>query len=297
MKKVLMIGAHPDDNDLRAGGTALKYIREGFEVRFLSVCNGSGGHHEMKPEEIVKRRRKEAQNVEKITGITYDIWSDINDCEVMADLETRKRMVRYIREYNPDIVFSHRCNDYHADHRNVALLVQDASYLLVVPNFCPEVRAMRGMPVIMYFHDEFKEPIFKPSVIVPTDDVIEQKYQMYNQYVSQMYEWLPYVNGVSGDVPKDEKERLEWLHRPCVPRDGTLLGVDDLNVFLPSNASEYREATCAVKYRDLIVKQYGEDDRAALFAEAFQTSEYGAQLTVKNIKEYFPWVKNAVIGQ
>ncbi len=292
-KKVLMIGAHLDDCDLEGGGTALKYIEAGYEVRFLSLCNGSGGHHEMKPAEIVARRKKESEAVMKLTGITYDVWSDVNDCEIMASLELRKRLICYIREYNPDIIFSHRLNDYHADHRNTALLVQDASYLLIVPNFCPEAPAMRFMPVIMYFHDRFTDPLFKADIIVPTDDVIDKKYQMYDCYVSQMYEWLPYTKGVEDEVPTDVKERLEWLHCPRVPRDGTFLTIEDLNnTFKPSNASEYREATCAVKYRDLLAKQYGEEARGTLFAEAFQVSEYGTQLNNENVKELFPWVKN-----
>ncbi len=292
-KKVLMIGAHLDDCDFEGGGTALRYIEKGFEVRFLSLCNGSGGHHKMGAEEIVALRKQESENVMALTGITYDVWSDVNDCEIMADLENRKRLIRYIRNYNPDIIFTHRLNDYHADHRNTALLVQDASYLLIVPNFCPETTPMRRMPVIMYFHDNFTEPLFKPNVIVPTDCVIEKKYQMYNCYVSQVYEWLPYTDCVEDEVPKDPKERLSWLHCPCVPRDGTLLTVSDLDIpKRPSSASEYREATCAVKYRDLLVHQYGEEARNTLFAEAFQMSEYGTPLTKENIKELFPWVKN-----
>lgn len=291
-KKVLMIGAHLDDCDFEGGGTALKYIDKGFDVRFLSLCNGSGGHHEMMPNEIIERRRKESEAVAKLTGIRYDVWSDMNDCEITADLKNRKRLIRYIRNYNPDIIFSHRCNDYHADHRAAALLVQDASYLLIVPNFCPDAPAMRKMPVIMFFHDGFKEPLFKPDVIVPTDDVIERKYQMYNCYVSQMYEWLPYTNEVLDDVPKDPQKRLEWLHCPCVPHDGTLLSPNDLNVFKPSSASEYREATCAVKYHNLLVKQYGAEAEKTLFAEAFQVSEYGSRLNKENINSYFPWVKN-----
>ncbi len=292
-KKVLMIGAHLDDCDYEAGGTALQYIEQGYEVRFLSLCNGSGGHHKLGPEEIVALRKKESEAIMKLTGITYDVWSDVNDCELMADLETRKRLIRYIREYNPDIVFTHRTNDYHADHRNTALLVQDASYLLIVPNFCSETPAMRTMPVIMYFHDCFTDPIFKPTVIVPTERVIEKKYDMYDCYVSQVYEWLPYTDCVEDEVPADPKERLKWLHCPRVPRDGTLLTAEDLDIpRRPSSASEYREATCAVKYRDLLVKQYGEEARGTLFAEAFQMSEYGAPLTKDNIKDLFPWVKN-----
>lgn len=124
--KVLMIGAHLDDNDFEGGGTALKYINAGHQVYFLSMCNGCGGHHENTPEMIAKRRYNEAQNAAKVAGLKYDVW-DINDCELTADLETRKKLVRYIREFNPDVIFSHRTNDYHADHRNAAMLLQDAS--------------------------------------------------------------------------------------------------------------------------------------------------------------------------
>lgn len=290
MKKslnVLMIGAHPDDNDFRCGGTAVKYIQHGHRVRSLSVCDGSGGHQSMSPEEIRVRRRKEADAVAAVSGIEYDIW-DIPDCEVMASLENRKRLVRYIREFQPDIIFTHRTNDYHADHRNVALLVQDASYLLIVPNFCPEVPALRKTPVIMYFYDSFQEPPFRPDVIIPTDDVIDKKYELIHCYTSQVYEWLPFTQGVLEQVPKDEAERKAWLRKPLVPRN-RLLSEADLNIFKPSNNSEYREATPAVKYREKIVEQYGEQARNTLFAEAFQVSEYGMALTDENKKRFFPF--------
>ena len=286
--KILMIGAHLDDNDFRGGGIALKYINLGHEVRFLSVCNGSGGHHELSGPEIVARRRKEADAVEKLTGIKYDIW-DNEDCELIADLENRKHMVRYIREYNPDIIFTHRTNDYHADHRNTALIVQDASYLLIVPNFCPDTPAMSKTPVIMYFYDRFTNPIFEPDIVIPTDDIIDKKYEMFNCHVSQVYEWLPFSEGVIDQVPTDASERFKWLREPRVPRDGTLLTVDDLNISTPSNNSEYREATPAVKYREKIVERYGEDARGTLFAEAFQVSEYGEPLTKENIDVLFPF--------
>lgn len=286
--KILMIGAHLDDNDFRGGGIALKYIALGHEVRFLSVTNGSGGHHELPGPEIAARRRKEADAVEALTGIKYDIW-DIEDCELIADLENRKHMVRYIREYDPDIIFTHRTNDYHADHRNAALIVQDAAYLLLVPNFCPDTPAMTKEPVIMYFYDKFKNPIFEPDIVIPTDDVIDKKYEMFNCHVSQVYEWLPFEKGVLDQVPSDPEERFKWLREPKVPRDGTLLTVDDLNIKTASNNSEYREATPAVKYREKIVERYGEKARGTLFAEAFQTSEYGAELTEENIKVLFPF--------
>ena len=52
--KIMMIGAHLDDNDFCGGGTALKYLAASHTVRFLSLCNGCGGHHVHTPEEIAE---------------------------------------------------------------------------------------------------------------------------------------------------------------------------------------------------------------------------------------------------
>ena len=285
--KVLMLGAHLDDNDFCGGGIALKYLERGHRVRFLSMCNGCGGHHELKPEEIAARRYQEAQAVAKLTGIEYDVW-DINDCEIVADLETRKKLVRYIREYDPDIVFTHRTNDYHADHRNAGLLVQDASYLLIVPNFCPEVPAMKDMPVIMYYRDKFKYPPFEPDVAIDIDDVMDKKFDMFNCHVSQVYEWLPYTHGEIDQVPKDEKERLEWLRSPRLPRD-RVLSLAELTEKTWLNHNEYREGIYAAMYRDKLIDRYGEQGKKTIFAEVFQLCEYGRQPSKEYMKELMPF--------
>ncbi|MBO5879477.1 MAG: PIG-L family deacetylase [Clostridia bacterium] len=286
--KVLMIGAHPDDNDICGGGLALKYASAGHSVRFLSVCNGCGGHHVQKPADIAARRYKETQEVAKLAGIEYDVW-DIPDCEVIADLETRKKLICYIREYNPDIIFTHKTNDYHADHRNTALLVQDASYLLIVPNLCPEAAPMIEMPVIMYFRNRFKNPPFVPDMIVDIDDVIDKKYLLWNCHTSQFYEWLPYTDGIIDRVPENAEERIEWLHSPRVSRD-TPCALDELLAMKTEcEHSEAREAVYAARYRDLLVSRYGERGKKVIFAEAYETSEYGTPLTEENAKVLFPF--------
>lgn len=285
---ILIIGAHPDDCDFRCGGSAIMYRKAGHHVTFLSVSDGSCGHFCLTNEQLKERRRNEITKVAQISKITYDVW-DIPDCEVTANLENRKRMVRYIRKCNPDIIFTHRTNDYHADHRNAALLVQDASYLLTVPLFCSDTPAMSKTPVIMYFYDKFKNPVFEPDIVIPIDEVIDDKYKMFDCHISQVYEWLPYAKGVLSQVPTDPKERLEWLRSPRVPRDTALLAEADLNISTPSNNSEYREALAAVKYRDKIRERYGEKADKVLFAEAFQVSEYGDPLTQENIDVLFPF--------
>ncbi len=287
--RAMMIGAHPDDCDFRCGGLALQYAKAGHKVKFLAMCDGSGGHHIMEPDAIAERRKRETQAVAAMAGIEYDVW-DVCDCEIVADLETRKRLVRAIREFNPDVIFCSRPNDYHTDHRAASLLVQDASYLLIVPHFCPDVPAMKETPVILHFYDHFQNPPFKADIAIRTDDVIEEKFKMLACHESQLFEWLPYTKGTLHTVPADPAQRLEWLHEPRIPRDGKPLDESILTKNLIGSESEYKEAIPAVKYREQLVARYGEElGMATNFAEAFAVCEYGSPLTPENTSILFPF--------
>ena len=74
--RVLIIGAHPDDPDLTAGGLALKYVKAGAAVKLVSMCNGDKGHMTMSPEALAARRYQEAQRSKEILGVYYghDWW-------------------------------------------------------------------------------------------------------------------------------------------------------------------------------------------------------------------------------
>lgn len=287
--RAMMIGAHPDDCDFRCGGLALKYAEAGHKVKFLAMCDGSGGHQSMTAPEIAARRKGETQAVAAYAGIEYDVW-DIPDCELMADLPTRKRLVREIRAFQPDIVFCSRPNDYHADHRAASLLVQDASYLLTVPHFCPDTPAMKEMPVIVYFYDHFRNPPFEADIAIRTDDVMDRKFEMLACHESQMFEWLPYTKGTLDSVPQGREARIAWLHEPRIPRDGQPLDEAMLQKNLIGSECEYREAVPAVKYRRQLMERYGEDvGLHTLFAEAFAVCEYGSPLTPEKAALLFPF--------
>lgn len=278
--KILAIGAHQDDNEFRVGGMAHKWVQKGYEVRFLSMCNGCGGHHIMTPEETTARRAKESAAVAKLLGITYDVW-DIDDCTLVADLATRNRLIRYIREFAPDLIIAHRPNDYHADHRASGQLVMDASYILTVPHTCPEVPAMRFMPVIMYYEDTFRYPPFNPTIVADNDDVVDVKLQIAHLNVSQVYEWLPYTYGE--EVPEGEEERREWLKGMNITSDTT-----DEEVMAATRGWAVRFAKTAARHRQKLIEIYGQERGSKIrYAEAFEVCEYGAQPTQEWINEVF----------
>ena len=281
---ILMIGAHQDDCEFRCGGLADKYVKMGYKVKFLSLCDGCGGHHIMTPEETSARRAKESAKVAELLGITYDVW-DITDCNLVADLPTRKRLIRYIREFNPDLIIAHRPNDYHADHRAAGQLVQDASYLLTVPHECPDVPAMRFMPVIMYYEDKFTNPEFRADIVIDMDKENDIKLKIADINESQVYEWLPYTNGEEDEVPTDKAERFEWLKGMNITEDTT-----DEEIMKAPRGYAVRFAKTAARFRKELIEKYGEERGSKVrYAEAYEICEYGHPLTEELKKELFPF--------
>lgn len=268
--RVLAVGAHPDDCDLKAGGTAALYASLGHEVLFLSMTNGDTGHHEIGGGQLARKRHAEASAAAALAGITYRCF-DIHSGELVPSVEYRRMLIQLIREYAPDLVMTHRPNDYHPDHRYGSQLLQDAMYLVTVPNNTPLTPHLSFNPVVVYFSDDFRQPTaFTPDIVVGIDSTMEKKIDMLDCHVSQMYEWLPYNRGQIDRVPADAKARREWLGAAQRAEAGAL-------------ADRYREAACAL---------YGpERGKAIRYAEAYGICEYGGQLTPEKIQVYFPFFK------
>mgnify|MGYP000058942663 CR=1 FL=1 len=268
---LLVVGAHPDDCSIKAGGTAVKYVEAGRDVTFLSVTDGSAGHHELSREEIAARRRRETEAVADTLGVEYEVF-DIPDGRLEPTLENRERLLRFVREVDPDLVLGPRPNDYHPDHRYTAQLIQDAAYTLIVPNVCPDTPALDANPVFGYVADHFRKPApFEPDVVLDVSDVESRKIDALHCHESQMYEWLPYTFGELDSVPDGEDARREWL-------------ADDGLGHLAANT----EMNVADRFREELRERYGpERGDAVEHAEAVEISEYGAPLTDERREELF----------
>ena len=263
--RVLAIGAHPDDCDIKMGGTAALFAQMGHVVKFLSITNGDAGHHEMGGGPLAKRRYLETQESLKRLGIEEYQVLDNHDGELIPSLDIRRQIIRAIREWRADIVVTHRSNDYHPDHRNAGILVQDAAYMVVVPNVVSGTPPRPKNPVFLYFSDNFqKPPTFTPDIVVDIDSVYEKKIDGMDAHVSQFYEWLAWVDGRINEVPKDPKARRDWLK-----------GRRSFNVTPVTRA--------------VAEKWYGKDRAAKMkFVEAFEIGEYGRRPNDEEIKRLFP---------
>ena len=193
--RFLMIGAHPDDMELRCGGLALRLRQKGHRVMFLSMTDGSAGHQAMTKEALAQRRLEETQAVARCFDIEYKVMP-IADGQLEPTLAVREMLIRVIREYAPHVILTHRNVDYHPVHRACGQLVMDSSYLVRVPLICPDTPCPPHTPVILSAWDQFERPIaFKPDVFVPIDDLLEKKIDGCLCHVSQFYEWLPFIDG------------------------------------------------------------------------------------------------------
>jgi LmbE family N-acetylglucosaminyl deacetylase len=261
---VIAFGAHPDDCDQRAGGVAAKYAALGHRFRCVSVTNGDAGHQTEGGGALAARRRAEAHEAGRRIGISYVVL-DNHDGELVPSLKPREDIIRQIRQWNADLVLAPRPNDYHPDHRYTGILVQDAAYMVVVPNITPDTPALRKNPVFMYFEDGFQRPQpFRPDVAVAIDEVFDKKIDMMDAHVSQFYEWLPWVGGNLDAVPKDPAARKAWL-RDTRPQ--------------PSAA-----------VRTALVKWYGADQAKTIrYAEAFEICEYGTRPDDAMLRKLFPF--------
>jgi LmbE family N-acetylglucosaminyl deacetylase len=266
--RLLIIGAHPDDADYAGGGTASLYRAAGHVVKMISLTDGRAGHHLTPGPELVKRRRAEAAASGAIIGATYETF-DNPDGGLLPTLEVRYQVIRLIRSFKPDLVLTHRPNDYHPDHRYTSQVVQDAAYMVTVPSVVPDAPHLQRDPVIAYLPDNFQKPYpLTPAVAIDVGSVFDKIVDMLDCHVSQFYEWLPYNHGWT--VPADKRARRAWL----------------------AEQVKARLRPRADKYRDLLIKFYGPERGAKVeVAEAFEPCEYGAPFDEAARKRLFPFLQ------
>ena len=191
-KRLLVIGAHPDDCDIRCGGTAAAWARAGHVVKFVSCTTGDTGHFKLSREETATRRRLEVEEARKALGIAEYEMLD-HPCGIQANLENREELIRLIRRFGPDVIVTHRACDYHPDHRAVAQLVQDTAYVITVPHNCGDTPLADRVPVYAYMRDGFKEPRpLRVDACVPIDELVDVKLGAFRAQASQFFEWMPW---------------------------------------------------------------------------------------------------------
>ena len=140
-KTILVVGAHPDDNDFGAGATVAKAAGQGAEIVYLIATTGQRGSSDpdMTAERLSAIRRKEQEEAAKALGVREVIFLEYVDGEVLPDLRLKEQVVIHIRRARPDIVFTmdpsffyYKSSGFvnHSDHRAIGEATLDACFPL-----------------------------------------------------------------------------------------------------------------------------------------------------------------------
>ena len=265
--RILAFGAHPDDAELKAGGVAALWAAEGHKVKIVAMTNGDVGHFAMAGGPLAKRRTAEVAECARIFGVENEVV-DIHDGELTPSLENRKIMSRLIRQWQADIVLGHRPNDYHPDHRYTGVLMDDSAVVVAAPFFVPDTPPTLRNPIFLYYSDDFQDPKpFTPTIVVGIDQTADKKWGCISAMPSQFGDKDSWQARTQPNIPSGDREREAQLLEMV----------------------KKRSETVAEKYRDRLIALYGKEvGQRVKYAEAFQLSQYGRQVSVEELKALFP---------
>ena len=137
-KRILVVAAHPDDAEFGCGATVAKWVQEGSTAFYLICTNGDKGSDEpgISPEELAVIREREQRAAADVIGVTEVTFLPRRDGELIYSIEFRGDLVRWIRKWKPDAIFTHdptviissQGGINHADHRATGQVTLDAVY-------------------------------------------------------------------------------------------------------------------------------------------------------------------------
>lgn len=175
---VLAIAAHRDDVELTCGGTLLKALAQGHRTAIVDMTQG-----EMGTRGTAELRAQEASRAAEILGVTARVNLGLPDAGIVNTPETRAKLVRFIRRFQPRIVIAPSITGKHPDHRAAAELVTDACFLAGLQKIEPDLP--RHRPFKLVHSLTYREDPVKPTFVVDISDEFERKLEAVRAYASQ----------------------------------------------------------------------------------------------------------------
>lgn len=211
--RVIVIGAHPDEPDIYAGGTAALFAELGHRVKFLSLTDGCCGHYSMSGAELVERRKKEAIAAAQKLGIDEYEVLHTPDGELFPTIEVRNEVIRQIRNWKADVVITfHPEGGAHPDNRYAGKVVSDAVPLAAkTPNAVPEAAALTQSPVVLLMPDFSMKERYSADLVIDIESVLEKKLLACDAHASQFYEFAPWQGGFLDQVPESWDGKKNFL--------------------------------------------------------------------------------------
>ena len=209
---VLFVGAHPDDIETWAGGTAARYAADGHRLFFCVATNGNVGSSTHGREEIAAIRRREAEAGAAEVGAEL-IWLDFDDEFLLDSRETRLAFIDAFRRARPDVVFCHWLEDYNPDHSISGRIVDDCISMAKVPLIESGHPPIDRIPPV-YFMDTPAGVNFVPEIYVDITSTFDRKVEMVRRHSSQAA-WMQDMFGYSLEAFLEIPARYRGLQAGC----------------------------------------------------------------------------------
>ncbi len=178
MASILVIGPHPDDQELGMGGTIARLAQQGHTVHLVDMTNG-----EPTPRGSVEIRAREAAESGKILGVERTLLGLVNR-EVTHDLESRHKLAALIRVHRPNILFVPYPTDAHPDHVAVTRIAEDARFDAKLTKSTITGEPWHPKRIIYYFCTHLRMS-FQPTFVIDVSDQMDLKMRACACYKSQ----------------------------------------------------------------------------------------------------------------
>ncbi len=196
----MAISAHPDDNEFTCVGTLARWAKMGTRVIYVLCTSGDVGIDEpgMTRDRAAQIREAESLEAARIAGVNQVVFLREPDGLLQATLELRKKIVREIRRYKPEVIMTGdptiiwSGSDYinHPDHRAAALAALDATFPASgQPNLFEELE-QEGLTAHkvrkVYAHAWEKADVF-----INIEETMDIKVAALRAHKSQLKDWDP----------------------------------------------------------------------------------------------------------
>jgi bacillithiol biosynthesis deacetylase BshB1 len=176
----LGVFSHPDDAELSAAGTLLKLKSMGYRTGVLDMTRG-----EMGTRGTPEGRAEEAREAARILKLDVRLNLEQPDGHLWLTEDTRRAMVRVIRTYKPQVIFTPHWDDPHPDHAATSRIVRDAARLASMRRY-DEEHGLDAVRVPALAHVVFSRLVV-PSFVVDVSDFVEEKMRAIRAHASQFY--------------------------------------------------------------------------------------------------------------
>lgn len=179
MASFLIIGPHPDDQELGMGGTIAKLVKQGHHVHLIDMTNG-----EPTPRGSPEQRAREASQAAQILGVQRTLLG-LTNRQVTHTLQARHQLAAQIRIHRPNVLFVPYMPDAHPDHVAVTRIAEDARFDAKLTKTDIPGQPWHPKRIIYYFCTHLKLNIH-PTFCIDVSDTVDQKMQAIACYESQM---------------------------------------------------------------------------------------------------------------